>query len=35
MDRGLRQALARAGAELAIYLAGADPFAGDGLGGWR
>jgi len=32
LDRGVRQALERAGADLAIYLAGADPFAGDRLG---
>jgi hypothetical protein len=32
LDRGLRRALGQAGAELAIYLAGADPFAGDRLG---
>jgi acetoin utilization deacetylase AcuC-like enzyme len=32
LDRGVREALERAGAELAIYLAGADPFAGDRLG---
>jgi acetoin utilization deacetylase AcuC-like enzyme len=32
LDRGVRQALERAGAELVIYLAGADPFAGDRLG---
>jgi acetoin utilization deacetylase AcuC-like enzyme len=32
LDRGVQQALERAGAELAIYLAGADPFAGDRLG---
>src|SRR3712207_8951961 len=32
LDRGLRQAVARAGADLAIFLAGADPFAGDRLG---
>src|SRR5262249_58851955 len=29
---GLREALGRAGADLAIYLAGADPVAGDRLG---
>jgi acetoin utilization deacetylase AcuC-like enzyme len=32
LDRSVRRALERAGAELAIYLAGADPFAGDRLG---
>src|SRR5262249_22294840 len=32
LEEGLRQALSRAGAELAIYLAGADPFAGGRLG---
>ncbi len=32
LDRGVRQALERAGAGLAIYLAGADPFEGDRLG---
>jgi acetoin utilization deacetylase AcuC-like enzyme len=32
LDAGLREAIARARAELAIYLAGADPFAGDKLG---
>jgi acetoin utilization deacetylase AcuC-like enzyme len=32
LDHGVRQALAQAGADLAIYLAGADPFAGDRLG---
>lgn len=32
LDRGLRRALERAGAGLAIYLAGADPFVGDRLG---
>jgi acetoin utilization deacetylase AcuC-like enzyme len=32
LERGLREALARAGADLAVYLAGADPFAGDRLG---
>ncbi len=32
LERGLRQALAQAQAELAIYLAGADPFVGDRLG---
>ena len=32
LDRGARLALARAGADLAIYLAGADPFEGDRLG---
>jgi acetoin utilization deacetylase AcuC-like enzyme len=32
LDRGLRHAVERAGAELAIYLAGADPFEGDRLG---
>ena len=32
LDRGLYEALNRADAELAIYLAGADPFMGDALG---
>ncbi len=32
LDRGLKLALDRSGAELAIYLAGADPFIGDRLG---
>ena len=32
LDRGVRLALGRAGADLAIYLAGADPFEGDRLG---
>ena len=32
LERGLSQALAQAQAELAIYLAGADPFVGDRLG---
>jgi acetoin utilization deacetylase AcuC-like enzyme len=32
LEQGLRQALTRAKADLAIYLAGADPFAGDRLG---
>jgi acetoin utilization deacetylase AcuC-like enzyme len=32
LEGGLRQALARAGADLAIYLAGADPFMDDRLG---
>lgn len=32
LERGLREALARAGADLAVYLAGADPFADDRLG---
>jgi acetoin utilization deacetylase AcuC-like enzyme len=32
LERGVRRALKLAGAELAIYLAGADPFAGDQLG---
>jgi acetoin utilization deacetylase AcuC-like enzyme len=32
LEQGLRQALASARAELAIYLAGADPYAGDRLG---
>jgi acetoin utilization deacetylase AcuC-like enzyme len=32
VDQGVRQALERSGADLAIYLAGADPFAGDRLG---
>jgi acetoin utilization deacetylase AcuC-like enzyme len=32
LDRGMRQALERAGADLAIYLAGADPYVGDRLG---
>jgi acetoin utilization deacetylase AcuC-like enzyme len=32
LEEGIWQALHRAGAELAIYLAGADPFEGDRLG---
>ena len=32
LERGLSQALEQAQAELAIYLAGADPFVGDRLG---
>jgi acetoin utilization deacetylase AcuC-like enzyme len=32
LDKGVRYALELAQAELAIYLAGADPFAGDSLG---
>jgi acetoin utilization deacetylase AcuC-like enzyme len=32
LDRGIRLALGRAGADLAIYLAGADPFLHDQLG---
>lgn len=32
LEGGVRQALERAQADLAIYLAGADPFAGDRLG---
>jgi acetoin utilization deacetylase AcuC-like enzyme len=32
LDTGVRQALAMAGADLAIYLAGADPHEGDRLG---
>ena len=32
LDRGLRQTMARAGADLAIYLAGADPYQDDRLG---
>jgi acetoin utilization deacetylase AcuC-like enzyme len=32
LDRGLSHALERSRADLAIYLAGADPFAGDKLG---
>jgi acetoin utilization deacetylase AcuC-like enzyme len=32
LEGGLHQALAQARADLAIYLAGADPFAGDRLG---
>ena len=32
LERGLRRALARAGADLAIYLAGADPYVDDRLG---
>ena len=32
LDRGLKAALDAAGADLAIYLAGADPFEGDRLG---
>jgi acetoin utilization deacetylase AcuC-like enzyme len=32
LEEGLWQALHRAGAELAIYLAGADPYEGDRLG---
>ena len=32
LDDGVRHALTRAQADMAIYLAGADPFAGDALG---
>jgi acetoin utilization deacetylase AcuC-like enzyme len=32
LETGLRQALARAKADFAIYLAGADPYVGDRLG---
>jgi acetoin utilization deacetylase AcuC-like enzyme len=32
LDQGLRQALAQAGADLAIYLAGADPYLSDRFG---
>lgn len=32
LEAGVRQALARAGADFAIYLAGADPYEGDLLG---
>ncbi|HJW82914.1 MAG TPA: histone deacetylase [Anaerolineae bacterium] len=32
LDEGVRRTLARAQADMAIYLAGADPFAGDALG---
>lgn len=32
VERGVRAALGRAGADLAIYLAGADPYEGDRLG---
>jgi acetoin utilization deacetylase AcuC-like enzyme len=32
LERGLREAIARSHADLAIYLAGADPFSGDRLG---
>jgi acetoin utilization deacetylase AcuC-like enzyme len=32
LERGLEAAMARAGAQLVIYLAGADPFHGDRLG---
>ena len=32
LERGIRQALALSGADLAIYLAGADPYVGDRLG---
>jgi acetoin utilization deacetylase AcuC-like enzyme len=32
LEAGVRQALARAGADLAIYLAGADPYLDDRLG---
>ena len=35
LDRGLKLALERAGADLAIYLAGADPFIYDRLGRLR
>lgn len=35
LGRGVAEALERAGAELAIYLAGADPFEGDRLGRLR
>lgn len=32
VERGTREAIERAGADLAIYLAGADPFEGDAFG---
>ena len=32
VEEGVQRALAMAGADLAIYLAGADPYAGDRLG---
>ena len=32
LEKGLEEALESSGADLAIYLAGADPFAGDKLG---
>lgn len=32
IEAGVREAIARSGADLAIYLAGADPFEGDRLG---
>nr|WP_266096592.1 hypothetical protein [Rubrobacter marinus] len=32
MELGLEEALDRAGATMAIFLAGADPYEGDGLG---
>jgi acetoin utilization deacetylase AcuC-like enzyme len=32
LEEGVRRALALANADLAIYLAGADPYAGDRLG---
>jgi acetoin utilization deacetylase AcuC-like enzyme len=32
VERGVAEAIERSGAELAFYLAGADPFAGDRLG---
>ena len=32
VEQGVRQSLALAGADLAIYIAGADPFVGDRLG---
>jgi acetoin utilization deacetylase AcuC-like enzyme len=35
VDIGVREALARSGADLAIYIAGADPFEGDRLGRLR
>lgn len=35
LEEGVRRALAQANADLAIYLAGADPYAGDRLGRLR
>jgi acetoin utilization deacetylase AcuC-like enzyme len=35
VERGVAEAIERSGAELAFYLAGADPFAGDRLGRMR
>jgi acetoin utilization deacetylase AcuC-like enzyme len=32
LEKGVHEAVQRSGADLAIYLAGADPFAGDSLG---